>query len=200
MHTDMHVTIHPLIGLYEAPQDWPEAAVAALTHIGPRPVAVLAMQIVPGPSGSLLSLWPTEAAARTAADSVPPVGAGPGLVYRSVWQEPGDLGRARFAQLLTFGPTDDPEVRRARRVASVDRILPIVRALEGWREGVHCEGRDGSHVTVALAESLEDLEAMTAAVLSSRLLPGEDPAMLTGADRVELMRVVRATSTAGVGA
>lgn len=49
--------------------------------------------------------------------------------------------------------------------------------------------RDSAIVVVELATSTEALERMADAVFSTSLLPGEDPALLTGPDRVELYRL-----------
>ncbi len=48
---------------------------------------------------------------------------------------------------------------------------------------------DGSEVVVSIAESEQVLIDTQKAIMSTTLLPGEDPALLTGADRVEIYPV-----------
>ncbi len=59
---------------------------------------------------------------------------------------------------------------------------------------------DGDRVVLTLADSVETLEAGAAAILSSTLLPWEDPAHLTGPDALAVLRLRHADVPADVPA
>jgi hypothetical protein len=71
----------------------------------------------------------------------------------------------------------------------MDEHAGTVRSIVLWQP----ERR--SKIVVMQTVSVEALEDAQREVLSSELLPGEDPALLPGPDRVDLYRVM---STAGV--
>jgi hypothetical protein len=97
-----------------------------------------------------------------------------------------------------FGATDDPAMLEARRVATVERIVPAIESMPGWQTSVECAADDGSHTTFVFGASVEQMEQMARRVLTSPLLPHEDRALLPGPQRVELHRVLRAATTAAV--
>ncbi|HLL67694.1 MAG TPA: hypothetical protein VK453_18555 [Micromonosporaceae bacterium] len=66
----------------------------------------------------------------------------------------------------------------------------LVRSLVLWRE------RDTASCAVTLAVDLSALDAAGAAVNATELLPGEDPALLTGPDRVDIHHTVTRTGPA----
>jgi hypothetical protein len=91
------------------------------------------------------------------------------------------------AQLTYFTPRTPAEVA-ADDFAARERIVPL---MDGFDVRVYVLRRDdGSQVVVALADSEETLIAAQKAILSSKLLPGEDPDLLGGPDRVEMYPVV----------
>ncbi len=78
----------------------------------------------------------------------------------------------------------------AARQAGEERIKPAVEGIPGFVM-TYVLGRpeDSALVVVELATSTDALDRMADAVFSTSLLPGEDPALLTGPDRVELYRL-----------
>jgi hypothetical protein len=50
-------------------------------------------------------------------------------------------------------------------------------------------GPDLGSVVIILATSVQSLDAIARAVMSTELLPGEDPALLPGPDRIEIHHV-----------
>jgi hypothetical protein len=131
-----------------------------------------------------LTLWPTERAA--AAD--------PAAEYYEVSADrPGGSRdrEPRIAALVWFeGPVSEPVLAAVRR-ANAERIGPrmeshagSVRALDLWQP----ERR--RMLVVVLAESVEAVEDAQRVILSMPLLPGEDPALLPGPDRVDLYQVL----------
>ena len=95
-----------------------------------------------------------------------------------------------YAQLTYFDGPRTPEQIAAGDFAGQERIRPAVSRL-GHRFRVYLLRRDdGSEVVVSIADSEQDLLDAQKAIMSSELLPGEDPALLPGPDRVELYPVL----------
>ena len=91
-------------------------------------------------------------------------------------------------QIMLFdGPRSDAAVRAADR-AGRERIAPLVASHPDLRGrllgGVRAVGPDGAECVVVLAHDEEALELLDQVVMTSELLPGEDPRLLTGPDRV----------------
>ena len=69
------------------------------------------------------------------------------------------------------------------------RIWPAIHGLSGLVGVYVLRGGDLSSVVVTLATSVETLDAAQRAVMATELMPGEDPALLPGPDRVEIHRI-----------
>jgi hypothetical protein len=97
---------------------------------------------------------------------------------------------AAAAAVLDFdGPISDAVFAAAER-GFTDRIMPILTTLSGCvRVLVLWQPATGAQVVVNLTDSLEALSACERAITSSELLPGEDPALLPGPDRVCIQTV-----------
>jgi hypothetical protein len=94
------------------------------------------------------------------------------------------------AQLTYFDGPRTPEQVAAHDFASRERIRPAVSDL-GHRFRVYRLRRDdGSEIIVTIADSEQDLLDAQKAIMSTELLPGEDRALLTGPDRIELYPVL----------
>ncbi len=108
------------------------------------------------------------------------------------------LKDATVCQVTWFdGPRSAAQLEAMRR-AGEERIRPAVEQVPGFvATYVLCHPADSAVVVVTLATSTEALERITDAVFSTPLLPGEDAALLTDPDRLELYRVEN-RSLAGV--
>jgi hypothetical protein len=94
-----------------------------------------------------------------------------------------------YAQLTHFDGPRTPEQVAAAEFAGRERILPAVSTL-GHRLRVYQLRRDdGSAITLVIADSEQALHDVQKAVMSTEPLPGEDPALLPGPDRIELYAV-----------
>ena len=82
-----------------------------------------------------------------------------------------------------------PRSRPRPRIWRRQRIWPAIRGLSGLVGIYVLRGSDLSSVVVTLATSVETLDAAQRAVMATELAPGEDPALLSGPDRVEIHRV-----------
>ena len=100
---------------------------------------------------------------------------------------PAAVAEATVAQVLWFdGPLSAAQVNAMRR-AGEERIQPAVDKVPGHAGTyVLCHTEDSAILVVILAASTDALNRIADAALSTPLLPGEDPALLIGPDRIEL--------------
>jgi hypothetical protein len=95
-----------------------------------------------------------------------------------------------YAQLTYFDGPRTPEQVAASDFAGRERIQPAVSNL-GHRFRVYKLRRDdGSEIILMIADSERDLLDAQKAIMSTELVPGEDPALLPGPDRIELYPVL----------
>lgn len=91
-------------------------------------------------------------------------------------------------QIMTWDGPRSTELLQASQRAGRERIQPLVDAAPGMRSGLlggfRAVGPDGAECVVELARDAAALDALDQAVMATELLPGEDPALLTGPDRV----------------
>ncbi|GAA2418292.1 hypothetical protein GCM10010191_31260 [Actinomadura vinacea] len=150
-------------------------------------------------AGALLTLWRTVEDARLAADRTAAARPGPRpveLASDRIYQVPGgyagpDSARAPGAAVLLFfdGPRDVDWMDSAL-FAQRERIAPALRTVPGFVQGFALWDPEArSCAVVNLAVSLEALARTEKAVNSTELLPGEDPALLSGPDRAVVHRV-----------
>jgi hypothetical protein len=98
---------------------------------------------------------------------------------------------ATAATVLWFDGPMSPARRAAAQFGYQHRIGPAMASVPGWiRSLVLWRDRDAASCVTTLARDIEALEHSAAAVNATVLLPGEDPALLTGPDRVDLHHVV----------
>ena len=127
-------------------------------------------------------LWPDEPRARATGAEVWEVFAH--LLGRSVGAQPV------VAQLASFdGPRDTASVAASRR-AGLERLWPAVRDLEGLVDAFVLERPDGAELHLSFATSVEYFAHAGERIMATSLLPGEDPALLGGPDRIEVLHVV----------
>jgi hypothetical protein len=94
------------------------------------------------------------------------------------------------AQLTYFDGPRTREQLAAADFAGQERIRP---ALSSLGQAIHvCRLRrdDGSAVVIVIADSKQILLDAQKAIIATDLLPGEDPTLLRGPDRVELYPVL----------
>jgi hypothetical protein len=103
-----------------------------------------------------------------------------------------------FAQLTWLNGTGDPAVAAAAARGGRERIHPAIRDVEGLVAVLVFRSADHRIVVCGLATAMETLAEVRDRIGRTALLPGEDPALLPGADRTELGRVLRADVPAEV--
>ncbi|MFD9699901.1 hypothetical protein [Lentzea sp. NPDC059081] len=94
-----------------------------------------------------------------------------------------------YAQLTYFDGPRSPEQLAAADFAARHRIAPTAAAVPGTLTTYVLRRADGAEVVVTIAESEQALIDTQKAILGTQLLPGEDPALLPGPDRVEIYPV-----------
>ncbi|MGI9005383.1 MAG: hypothetical protein ACR2FU_04145 [Streptosporangiaceae bacterium] len=101
-----------------------------------------------------------------------------------------------IAQIAYFDGPRSPEVVAASDRAGRDRITPAVSAdrelSAGHRGTFVLRQPDGTQLVIWLADSAATLDRGEAILAATPLLPGEDPALLTGPERFERYEVVAA--------
>ncbi|MGI8723751.1 MAG: hypothetical protein ACR2JG_16205 [Geodermatophilaceae bacterium] len=101
---------------------------------------------------------------------------------------------AAYGQIIYFDGSRSQSEADAIDRANRDRIAPAVRGIPGNLGAFAGRNPDGSSVVIALTTSLQAVEDSQRAIMSTALLPGEDPAQLSGPDRMQLAWVLAATS------
>jgi hypothetical protein len=101
-----------------------------------------------------------------------------------------------IAQIAYFDGPRSPEIIAASERAGRERIKPAVSADQelhaGHRGTFVLRQPDGTQLVLVLADSAATLDRGNAIITATPLLPGEDPALLTGPDRIERYDVVAA--------
>jgi len=153
--------------------------------------ACVAFRQLAGQAGVCLTLWDTEADADRFASQQAELAALAGQVY-----EVTDIGEGRaasqapaYARLMYFDGPRAPEQAAAEDLAGHQRLWPAIRGLSGLVGMYVLRGPDLGSVVITLATSVEALDATARAVMSTELMPGEDPALLPGPDRIEIHHV-----------
>lgn len=202
----MDLIIQPIFGLPDPPSTaWVDDVLSAVDDdAGALVSRAMSTSGDDGAPDGLITLW-RDAGSASAGPAAPAVDAGGGVRlgagrrYTVTGHFAGAAtGPARYLQQASFDGPRTPRWTAAFDRAGAERIWPAVRDLPGIVATLAGRADDGATVMYLLAETVEALDAATGRVLSTSLLPGEDPALLTGPDRVEVHRLMHAVlPTAG---
>ncbi len=119
-------------------------------------------------------------------------GGGPGpFALVEALRGPG-TGPARCMQVVAFDGPRSPQWVAAEQFASTHRLWPATRDVQGIVWVLRLRAADNATTVVLLAETPDAVDEGIRAVLSTQLLPGEDPALLTGPDRLGVYRLMHA--------
>jgi hypothetical protein len=69
---------------------------------------------------------------------------------------------------------------------------PVTEGIDGIVSMTRMRAADHAYLVVVLAESMDAFDAASQAIMSTELLPGEDPELLGGPDRISFYRLVHA--------
>ena len=95
-----------------------------------------------------------------------------------------------YAQLTYFDGPRSPKQLAAHDFAARERIVPAISELDHSYRVYVLRRDDGSQIVVSIADSEQALLDAQKTIMSSELLPGEDPALLPGPDRIDLYPVI----------
>lgn len=135
---------------------------------------------IAAPDGALLTLWQARGD-----------GADAGALYRVEDDVPGpDVDdEAAYAQLVHFDGPRTAEWSAAVLRADRERITPALRDTPGRVRTLVLVADDNAHLVVTLTTDVTSLELAQQRIMTTELLPWEEPALLTGPDRIDLHRV-----------
>jgi hypothetical protein len=138
-----------------------------------------------------LTLWDTAASATAFLAERAAMTALPGEIYEVTENRAGPAAAQppACARLMYFDGPRAPEQVAAGDLAGQQRIWPAIRGLDGLVGIYLLRGPDLGSVVITLATSVPALDVIARTVMSTELLPGEDPALLPGPDRIEIHHV-----------
>ncbi len=177
----MYATIHEFRSTAGVEPEIRQAVVACLPD-GAEPAGLIALDDVAEPgSGTAVAFWTDEPATD-------------GRIYRVTDEMHGRAWGRRplFAQLTWLNGDGDPAKADAAEHGGRNRIWPAVREIDGIVDTFALRSTDDRIVVVGLATGRETHQEVQRAVMGTELLPGEDPALLPGTDRMAQARVLLA--------
>ncbi len=188
----MHLTTLALTGLDPSSDDWLAGSVARCTALAPGGRVLIARTLggdAAGMSGVALILHDGPAGDADVADAGGAAGAA--ATYDLIATNAGvGAGPGRYVSILTFdGPLTAGWLDAAER-AGRERVWPALADLPGQVAALQAGTVRGGLVSVTIARDVEVFEEMRRRVFATRLLPWEDPSMIHGPDRVDVLRIV----------
>jgi hypothetical protein len=149
-----------------------------------------------------LTLWETEASATAHLGRRAALAARPGAIYEvaAATDGPASAQVPAWARLMYFDGPRAPEQAAAADRAGRERIWPAISGLHGLVGAYVLHGHDLAAVIITLTTSTQTLDAAERAAMSTELLPGEDPALLPGPDRIEIHHVTHSQRPAATAA
>ena len=89
------------------------------------------------------------------------------------------------------GPRSEEWVAAEERAAA-GRLGPATDGVDGIVSVLRLRAADNAYLVIVLAESMDAFDVASQAIMATELLPGEDPALLGGPDRISFYRLVHA--------
>ncbi|HSK26401.1 MAG TPA: hypothetical protein VK894_05770 [Jiangellales bacterium] len=152
-----------------------------------------------GSGGVLVTVWGSRQDAELASERTAAARGGPrpfrlaqDTVYEVVHSEAGPAAgdEPAVCQLTWFdGPRSEAQAAADER-AGTERIWPAVRDTPGLVRSMALRAPDRALLHLGLATGTDALDAVQRRVMATELLPGEDPALLGGPDRIDVCTVL----------
>ena len=172
----MDISVHTQPNAHPVKTEWVDEALAGANAAGTPLGVLIGRPLAPG-DGIMLVGWPEG---------------GPGQ-YHVIETRPGrGRGPARYMQVVEFSGPRSEEWVAAEQRAAAGRLGPATEGIDGIVSVARLRAADNACLVVVLAETMEAFDMAAQAILSTGLLPGEDPALLGGPDHVSFYRLVRA--------
>jgi hypothetical protein len=176
MLTGMDISVHPQPNAHPVETGWVDDALTGARTAGVRLGALVGRPLAPG-DGIMLVGWSEG---------------GPGR-YHVIENRPGrGAGPATYMQVVEFSGPRTEEWVAAEQRAATDRLGPVTMSIDGVVSVTRMRAADNGYIVVVLAESMDVFDVASQAIMSTELLPGEDPELLGGPDRVGFYRLVHA--------
>ncbi len=172
----MDISVHAQPNAHPVKTEWVDDALAGAYAAGDPLGALVGRPLAPG-DGIMLAGWPDGRPGR----------------YHLIETHAGrSAGLATYMQVVEFfGPRTEEWVAAEQR-ASTGRLRPAALGIDGIVSVMRLRAADNAYLVVILAESMDAFDAAQQAIMSTELLPGEDPMLLTGPDRISFYRLVHA--------
>jgi hypothetical protein len=171
---DMDISVHTQPSAHPVKTEWVDDALASAYAAGDPLGALVGRPLAPG-DGIMLVGWPE---------------AGPGR-YHVIETRPGrSAGPATYMQVVEFSGPRSEEWAAAEQRAATGRLGPATEGIAGIVSVLRMRAADNAYLVAVLAESMDVFDVASQAIMSTDLLPGEDPALLGGPDRISFYRLV----------
>ena len=179
----MDISVHTQPNTHPVKTEWVDEALAGANAAG-TPLGVLIGRPLALGDGIMLVGWPEG---------------GPGQ-YHVIETRPGrGRGPARYMQVVEFSGPRSEEWVAAEQRASDGRLGPATEGIDGIVSVMRLRAADHAYLVVVLAETMEAFDLASQAIMSTDLLPGEDPALLGSPDHISFYRLVHADLPITVG-
>ena len=176
MLTGMDISVHTQPNTHPVKTEWVDDALASAHAAGDPLGALVGRPLVPG-DGIMLVGWPED---------------GPGRYHVIETRRGRGTGPATYMNVVEFSGPRSEEWVAAEQRAATDRLGPATMGIDGIVSVTRMRAADNAYMVVILAESVDAFDAAAQAIMSTKLLPGEDPALLGGPDRISFYRLVHA--------
>ncbi len=176
MLTGMDISVHPQPDAHPVETGWVDEALTGARTAGGLLGALVGRPLTPG-DGIMLAGWPEG---------------GPGR-YHVIENRLGrGTGPATYMQVVEFSGPRSEEWVAAEQRASTERLGPATEGIDGIVSITRMRAADNAYLVVILAESMDAFDMALQAIMSTALLPGENPELLGDPDRVGFYRLVHA--------
>jgi hypothetical protein len=176
MLTGMDISVHPQPNAHPVETGWVDDALTSARTAGVPLGALVGRPLAPG-DGIMLVGWPEGKPGR----------------YHVIEHRPGrGTGPATYMQVVEFSGPRSEEWVAAEQRAATDRLAPATMSIDGIVSVTRMRAADNAYIVVVLAESMDAFDVALQAIMSTELLPGEDPELLGGPDRISFYRLVHA--------
>jgi hypothetical protein len=176
MLTGMDISVRTEPNAHPVETEWVDDALASARTAGIPLGAPVGRPLAPG-DGIMLVGWSEG---------------GPGRYHLTETRSGRGTGPATYMQVVEFSGPRTEEWVAAEQRAATDRLGPATEGIDGVVSVTRMRAADNACIAVILAESMDVFDVASQVIMSTELLPGEDPELLGGPDRISFYRLVHA--------
>jgi hypothetical protein len=172
----MDISVHAQPNAHPVKTDWVDDALAGAYSAGDPLGALVGRPLIPG-DGIMLAGWPDGGSGR----------------YHVIETRAGcSAGPATYMSVVEFSGPRTEEWVAAQERASAGRLGPATLGIDGIVSVLRLRAADNAYLVIILAESMDAFDTAQQSIMSTELLPGEDPALLGRPDSIGFYRLVHA--------